>query len=301
MRAILGLGLALATGCAQIETRTDVQIIRTPDSSTHVVGPPTGKPTARGAQVQWTQTGSAVSFDVFVTHQCTPLRHEPVQRVETITRTTGGALYWEFGIGGVLLAAGLTGLLAPQVFGQSVQNANGEIVQDTRAGYRVGGIFTGLSAVALGAGTYDAVRSRDEVVTTDAHIVHRGEPGPCAEPQTPVTGRTVELVVGDWQATAKTDDHGTVRFDLPPSDAPPPYTPIAPDPLGVPSVLDRPVEPPPQALRHGVLRLGGRAALPFDFVAPYGVADAQEHRGEVLLDPAPIRQAPPRPRPASPP
>ena len=284
-RRAVTLAAVLTGGCAQIQTTSKVEIIAKDDAPALVLGPPAAAITARGATVAWTQRGDAIAFEIYATKRCAVLRHDPVVRVERITRSSGGAVYWEFGVGGVLLAAGLTALIRPELFGQPALNADGERVRDTKAGYRLGGILTALSAVPLGAGVYDLARSRDEVRTTDAYRVHVGEAAACDEPELAAAGRTVEFIVGDWKTTATTDAQGHAEVKLPhvnelPSSA---------------AELDEPQQVPEPHTLTGVLRLGAREALAVDFVVPYESAEAQGHSGQVVIEPQPLRRAPPMP------
>lgn len=284
-RRAVTLAAVLTGGCAQIQTTSKVEIVAKDDAPARVFGPPAAAVTARGATIAWTQQRDAIAFEIYATKRCAVLRHDPVVRVERITRSSGGAVYWEFGVGGVLLAAGLTALIRPELFGQTALNAEGQQVRDTTAGYRLGGILTALSAVPLGAGVYDLARSRDEVRTTDAYRVHVGEAAACDEPELAAAGRTVEFIVGDWKTTATTDAQGRVQVQLPGVDEPPTTT----------VALDDPGQPPEAETLTGVLRLGGREALTVDFVVPYESAEAQGHSGRVVIEPQPLRRAPPKP------
>ena len=315
-------------GCAQIKSTSQVEVIPKDGAPSIVIGPPAAAITAQGATASWTQHGNAIEFEVFATRRCAVLRHEPVVRVERITRKSGGALYWEFGLGAALLAGGLTGLIRPELFGQPAINAMGETVRDTAAGYRVGGILTALAAVAIGAGIYDVVRSRDEVRYTDAYRPHVGEAAPCDEPTRPLAGRSLELIVGSWQASASVDEEGHASFVLPGPDELDPVevegqehgltkdtvtlldnggffdpkrfddaTPASTERVELVTDEDgtvRVVAEP--AVRGGVLRLGGRDAMAFDFVVPYGSAKAEGHTGEVVIEPQPVGQAPRPPK-----
>lgn len=315
-------------GCAQIKSSSEVEVIPREGAAALVIGPPASAITAQGATASWTQRGSAIDFEVFATRRCAVLRHEPVVRVERITRKSGGAVYWEFGLGAALLAGGLTGLIRPELFGQPAINAMGETVRDTGAGYRIGGIFTALAAVAIGAGVYDVVRSRDEVRYTDAYRPHVGEAAECDEPTRPLEGRSVELIVGSWQTSGTVDAGGRASFVLPAADE---LDPIETEPQGhgltkaTVTLLDNGgffdpkrfddaapaseerielvtdddgtvrVVPEP-AVRGGVLRLGGRDAMAFDFVVPYDSPDAEGHSGQVVIEPQPVVKAPPVPK-----
>ena len=314
-------------GCAQIKSSSEVEIFAR-DAEVLVIGPPAAAITAQGATASWTQRGNAIDFEVFATQRCAVLRHEPVVRVERITRKAGGAIYWEFGLGVALLAGGLTGLIRPELFGQPAINAMGETVRDTAAGYRIGGILTALAGLAIGAGIYDVVRSRDEIRYTDAYRPQVGEAAQCDEPTRPLAGRSLELIVGSWQASATIDEDGRVSFVLPAVDE---LDPIEQQTKGhgltkdTATLLDngRFFDPnrfddaapasdervelvtdedgtirvvPEPVVRGGVLRMGGRDAMAFDFVVPYDTAKATGHSGQVVVEPQPIGQAPAKPK-----
>lgn len=280
-RAALALVVALGSGCAQLKTTSRVEIHPRPAARTLVIGSPASVIKARGATAEWTQDGETMRFEVSVTRECAVLHHEPVLRVETISKSSGGALYWEFGLGGLLLAGGLVGLIRPDLFGPRAIDSQGQATRDTAAGYRIGGILTGLSAVAIGAGVYDVLRTRDEVRTTEAFRPRVGEAAQCDEPDMPLTGRMVEIVVGEWSQRATPDDDGIAHFELPPPNA---------WPASIPRVVAEACVVP------GVLRLGGRTALRFDFVVPYDAPAAKGHHGQLVVTPQPVRRTPPRPR-----
>jgi len=172
------------------------------------------------------------------------------------------------------------------------------------------------------------VRSRDEIRYTDAYRPQVGEAAQCDEPTRPLAGRSLELIVGSWQASATIDEDGRVSFVLPAVDELDPieqqtkghgltkdtatlldngrffdpnrFDDAAPasdervelvtDEDGMLRVVPEPV------VRGGVLRMGGRDAMAFDFVVPYDTAKATGHSGQVVVEPQPIGQAPAKPK-----
>lgn len=321
----LATGLVLGAGCAQIRSTSKVEIITRAKAEPIVLGPPYGQVTAQGVDTRWQQDGDRLEIHLAETRRCSAVRHEPVVRIERITRTAGGALYWEYGLAAVTLGLGLTGLIRPELFSQRSVNADGESVEDLRAGYRVGGIFTGISAVALGAGIYDTVRARDEVRYSDAYRVHVGGATECGEPSVPLGEHSVELIIGKWRSEEPTDADGRVRFLLPPADElqlPPLPDAPAPEPAaaveetaavgGAAAVGDvsssgdaaagdieaPPPEPAPVPIRmaKAVLRIDPSRALTVDFVVPYDAPEARAHAGELAIDPVPVSSSTPQVR-----
>lgn len=208
--------LALACACAQIESSSVVEIMPRPDARPLVLGPPGGEITARGLAVTWAQDTDRLALHIDESRACASVRHVPVVRVERIHRkTAGGAMWWEYGLGAAALAGGLVGLIRPEAFSQATIEDDGVVVKDTATGYRIGGIFTGLGALLLTAAVVDTVRTRDEVLYTDAYRRERGGAVACREPVVPLAAHTVELLVGEWTSAEDTADDGRVRFLLP--------------------------------------------------------------------------------------
>jgi hypothetical protein len=311
--AAIGLATSIALGgCAQIKTSSKIEIVPKPGAKAIVIGPPHGQVSARGIDTQWTQDGDSLEIELVQTRRCSAVRHEPVVRIERITRKAGGALYWEYGIAGAALALGLTALIRPDLFSQGSVSSDGETIEDLRAGYRVGGILTGIGAIALGAGIYDTVRARDEVRYAEAYRVRAGEDTACARPSVPLGEQSVELIIGEWRSEEPTDRDGKVRFVLPPVEelglppapaatepAPAGNEPVAhaeapvaadPDASAPTGEMVAPAPPPvPVRVAKGVLRIDAAHALAIDFVVPYEAPEAREHGGRLEIDPVPTR------------
>ncbi|MCH9687276.1 MAG: hypothetical protein K0V04_37930, partial [Deltaproteobacteria bacterium] len=219
-RARAGLALCLAglmaSGCAQIESRSSVEIMPRTESPALTLGPPGGLVTARGLDAQWTQDGDRLGLRLLESRTCASVRHVPVVRIERVDRkTAGGAMWFEYGLGAGSLGLGLAGLIRPEAFSQAAIDANGEIVRDKGTGYRIGGIFTGIGVLLLTAAVIDTVRTRDQVIYTDAYRREQGGTVTCQDPKVPLIGQTVELLVDEWSTVEPTDDDGEVRFLLP--------------------------------------------------------------------------------------
>ncbi|MEM9455007.1 MAG: hypothetical protein AAGF11_12560 [Myxococcota bacterium] len=213
--ATLSVVLALP-GCAQIITRSTVEINPRADATPLVLGPPGGEVTARGMEAEWTQDGDRLVLQLKESRTCASVRHVPVVRVERVDRrTAGGAMWFEYGLGAAALATGLAGLIRPEAFSQGSATVDGQLVEDTSAGLRIGGIFTGLGAILLTAAVVDTVRTRNEVIYTDAYRREQGGSIECRDPLVPLQAQTVELLVDEWSTVEPTGDDGTVRFLLP--------------------------------------------------------------------------------------
>lgn len=295
--AAFGLATSVVlAGCAQIKTSRQIEIVPRPNSKAIVIGPPQGEITARGIDTRWRQHGDRLEVELVQTRRCTGVRHEPVVRIERITRKAGGALVWEYGIAAASIALGLTALIRPELFSQGSVTPEGDTVRDLRPGYRVGGIFTGIGAIALGAGIYDTARARDEVRYSDAYRVKAGEDTACARPSVPLGEHVVELIIGEWRTEEPTDRDGKVRFLLPPVDAPAvesePGIEAEPAVEGEPAVESEPA-PIPVRMAKGVLRIDASHALTVDFVVPYEAPEAREHSGELTIDPVPTQAVAP--------
>lgn len=209
--------LGLMPGCAQIVTRSSVEVVPRHDAAALVLGPNGGEITSRGVKAGWTQDGDRLAVRLEESRTCNEVRHVPVTRIERVDRrTAGGAMWIEYGLGGAATAAGLIGLIRPEWFSQAtVVTDDGRTLRDTRAGYRIGGILTGLGVLLLTAAVIDTVRTRDEVRSTDAFRREEGGTVECMDPLAPMQGQTVELLVGKWSTVEPTNDEGSARFLLP--------------------------------------------------------------------------------------
>lgn len=218
-RAVAGaLVLGLSPGCAQIVTRSSVEVVPRHDAAALVLGPGGGEITSRGVKAGWTQDGDRLAVRIEESRTCNAVRHVPVTRIERVDRrTAGGAMWIEYGIGGAALATGLVGLIRPEWFSQAtVITEDGRTLEDKRSGYRIGGILTGIGALLLTAAVIDTVRTRDEVRSVDAYRREEGGVVECLDPLAPMQGQTVELLVGKWSSVEPTGDEGDARFLLPP-------------------------------------------------------------------------------------
>ena len=208
--------LGLIPGCAQVITRSSVEVVPR-DGAALVVGPPGGEVTARSVEADWTQDGDRLTVRIEESRTCNSVRHTPVTRIERVDRRTArGAMWFEYGFGAAALAAGLTGLIRPEWFSQAtVTTEDGRVLEDKKTGYRIGGILTGIGSLLLVAAMIDTVRTRDQVFYADAYRREEGDVVQCMDPLVPMDGQTVELLVGKWSTVEGTDDGGGARFLLP--------------------------------------------------------------------------------------
>ncbi|MCX4248077.1 hypothetical protein [Paraliomyxa miuraensis] len=204
-------------GCAQVISRSTVEVVERSEASVLVLGGDGSEITGRGLEAEWTQDGDRLALRLAESRTCTAVRHLPVTRIERVDkRTARGAMWFEYGFGAAATAGGLVGLIRPEAYSQAqTVTPEGEVLEDKGSGYRIGGIFTAIGVVLLTAAVVDTVRTRDEVRYTDAYRRDDGGAAPCKEPRAPLRGRTVELLVGKWSTTEPTADDGAVRFLLP--------------------------------------------------------------------------------------
>jgi len=319
LAGLLALALAASSGCAQIRSSSEVEIVPRANASARTFGPARGQIVGRALHVAWEQQLDDLTITVTERRSCRAIRHEPVVRIERETRRADGGLYWEFGLGAVLLAVGITGVARPETFASTGRDADGEVVVDEASGLRIAGFFLAAGGILAIAGIVDVIRARDRVTYAEAYAVTLGEPIECAVPQAPVPDRDIELVLGEWTLAARTDREGRARFLLPaepelraliaaPAPASPRESPPAPPPPplkapGDPRPLppggpapepEPPAEPPPPApapdpdaprIVRGGLRLGRLQVVVVDLQLPFGATAWAPHRGEADLEP----------------
>ena len=204
----------LGAGCAQISSTSEVHLVPG-EGEPRVYGAPGGWELDRSYEARWVQLGNQLVVELSEHRSCRQILHVPVVRVEEIDRKPDATLVWEFVVTGALAGFASFAFARPEAFGGQYQDESGEIVTSTEAGYRTGGIFMGIAAIMFASGVYDAVRSRDETIYTDAFELRPGDPVACAEPVRPVAERTVTLVVEEHEYAAITDREGRVRLWLP--------------------------------------------------------------------------------------
>ncbi len=254
--------LALALGCAQITSTSEVNLV--PGSGEpRIIGATGGWELDRFYEARWLQLGNQLVVQLNEHRSCQEIVHVPVVRVEKITRRADATLVWEFVVAGALAGFATFAFSRPEAFGgRYIDNESGEVVVNNTAGYRTGGIFMGIAAILLASGAYDIARSRDETVYTDAFELRPGEPVACAEPVRPVAERRVALVVGEHEHEAVTDREGRARLFLPDER----------------EFADRAGKVTARVVNAAV-RLDDNRAVRVDFAVPYDRADAQSHTG----------------------
>lgn len=301
--SLIAAALLTCSGCAQIDSRSTVQVTPRPELEPRWLGE-AKTVVGRDLSMVWSQSLSTVEIQLEEARTCRAVLHQPVDRVESVDRTIKhGALYWEYGAGAAILAVGLAALIKPEAFSPQAVNADGTPGRDTTAGYRLGGIFTALGAGLVGIGAYDTVRSRDTVTTTRAYQVTTGDKTPCISPSGPRTGVEVELVIGPWTSSATTDMNGLARFGLPgesqlgitlpepPAPKPePPEESETPEnraavPTAEPEAMEEAEPAPPVSLdveATATVRVGDREAT-FTVLAPLSSPTARERSGAADL------------------
>ncbi len=312
-RSLIAVALVTCTGCAQIESHSTITVTPRPELEPKWLGE-AKTVVGRELSLAWSQSLSTVEIQIDEARTCRAVLHAPVDRVESTDRTVKhGALYWEYGAGAAILAVGLAALIKPEAFSPQAVTASGTPGRDTTTGYRLGGIFTAIGAGLIGIGAYDTARSRDTVTTTRAYQVTTGDTTPCISPSGPRTGIEVELAIGSWTSTAKTDLDGIARFGLPseselgitlaepaplapetPLEPEAPASEATPEPEPEPAVPE-PAPAPPVSLdveATATVRVGELQAT-FTVLAPLSSPAARERGGSADL------QAPGVPRPTA--
>ncbi len=308
-RSLLAAAVIVCSGCAQIDSRSTITVTPRPELEPKWLGEAKSV-VSRELNLAWSQSLSTVEIQLDEARTCRAVLHAPVDRVEAVDNTVKhGALYWEYGAGAAILAVGLAALIKPDAFSPRAVTASGTPTRDTTTGYRLGGIFTALGAGLIGVGAYDTVRSRDSVATTRAYQLTTGERTPCTSPSGPRTGVEVELSIGSWTSTAKTNLEGVAHFGLPgeaalgiPLPEPPPAVPpetetetesptsaVPDEPQAeVPEAL-APQPPPLDVEATATVRVGELEAT-FTVVAPLSSPSARERSGSAeLRSPGPPR------------
>lgn len=301
-RSLIAAALLASSGCAQIDSRSTIQVVQRPELEPRWLGE-AKTVVGRDLSMAWSQSLSTVEIQIEEARTCRAVLHQPVDRVESVDRTVKhGALYWEYGTGAAFLAVGLAALIKPEAFSPQTVNADGTPGRATTAGYRLGGIFTALGAGLVGVGAYDTVRSRDTVTTTRAYQVTTGDTTACISPSGPRTGIEVELAIGSWTSRATTDTDGVARFGLP-GEAQLGITlpePLRPEPQVEPETPEAPASeatPEPEATTEGpapeptvpldvetiaTVRVGDREAT-FTVLAPLSSPAARDRSGDAEL------------------
>jgi hypothetical protein len=217
-RLMVGIALlGLVPGCAQVISRSSVEVMPRTDAKALVIGPTGGEITGRDVKAAWTQDADRLTVRFEESRTCNSVRHVPVVRIERVERRTArGAMWFEYGLGGGAMVGGLIGLIRPEWYSQArVTTEDGRMLEDKRTGYRIGGILTGIGTLLLTAAVIDTVRTRDEVRYADAYRREEGGVVQCMDPLAPMEGQSVELLVGKWSSVEGTDDGGGARFLLP--------------------------------------------------------------------------------------
>lgn len=210
----IGVGLGLVAGCAQVKTTSEVRILPR-EGERKVVGRPSGDVRDRAYEVAWLQRGREVIVEVHEHRRCQVQLHVPVTREEKIHRKLDGTIYWEFGVLAVTGTVATWAYADPGAFGGVLINPEGQLIENTKGGYRIAGVFTGLAAITLTAIIIDFVRARDTVRYADAYRLTPGPYTTCAQPVVRKGEHDVRLRLGDAEVRGHTDPTGRARLTLP--------------------------------------------------------------------------------------
>lgn len=270
--AIAITGACLACAHIEVETRTEVRPVANAEpvvlgSGTQVVD--------RAPSAKWMQAGPELLVQIEVRQRCRALRFAPVVRTQYVERSDREhTLIWEFGLAGVMGGLATFALASPSQFGGRARGEDGRLLVDNTAGYTAGGMFLGVAALSLIAGTIDAARLRDTQVQARALDPQLGEEVPCPEAVWHPSGRTLKLVTHGRTVQAQSDEGGRARFRLPPAKAGPSRTVTA------------------------AILIDDTLAVQVDFVVPYDSPDAHGHHGQISPAQAQLeRQLPEGPEP----
>lgn len=212
--ATVAAALGGMAGCAQVKTTSTVRVLPR-DGDSEVVGRPSGDVSDRAYEVAWLQRGREVIVEVHEHRRCQVQLHVPVVREEKITRKLDGTIYWEFGVLAVTGTVATWAFVDPGAFGGVLINGQGDLVENTRGGYRIAGVFTGLAAITLTAIIIDFARARDTVRYADAYRLTPGPYTTCDQPVVEKAAHDVRLRLGDVEVRGRTDESGRARLTLP--------------------------------------------------------------------------------------
>ena len=251
----------------KFRTTTLVQTLPKTNTQPQTIGPAAQQVVDWGLRARWKQELDALHVQLVQTRTCARVVHVPVVRRVEISRKTDGAIYWEYGLGAVLVGLGIWALASPTTFTAPRQSVDGDLVNDGRTGYRLGGVVGGIGLGLLTAGVVDSVRARDNVQYVDAYQVRPGETVACETPQVPLAAHEVALVWGEWTYNKTTDAEGHVALLLPPE-----VMLAQNDPAATPNG-------PRERRVNAVVRVDATHALGVDFIAPYASLAARRHQG----------------------
>ncbi len=220
---LCGLGVLLAcASCAEIRTRTETKIHA--DSEKPVqeaffagsAGDGAGRRiTSRRFGARWRQQGPLLDLWLTQWRTCQVVYRVPVIRETRTIRTADAGLYWEFGIAAVAAAIATVAFMKPEAWSSAAIDETGKLYREASAGYTIGGLFTGIGALALIAGIHDVIQIRDSIETEETFVLRDGPATGCDPERAVASGISATLVLGTWRHTAMTDADGHVQVQLP--------------------------------------------------------------------------------------
>lgn len=274
----LALAVLLAGGCAQISATTQLRVVPVAGVAPLSVE---RRVIERQLEARWLQRGDTLAIELIEHRRCQVVEHVAAVREEHSVRRADSAIYWEYGIAALLLGVAAFSFARPDLFAVPEPDPAGE-KRDPKTGYRLGGVFTGLGAAALGAGIYDTVRARDRVHRSSTVMLRNGPAADCEQPSLPASQRRLELQLGEFRSHTATDLQGRARFMLPGPESWP-AAPADPQMDGMDG-MDAPVRP--QSRRwSGTLKIGAERSVVVEVVLPYGLTELVPSTGAAMSAP----------------
>ena len=256
----LALAVSVTAGCAQISAITEVRTVPVAGARPLSIE---RRVIERQVEARWLQRGDTLAIELIEHRRCQVLERVAAVREEHSVRRADAAIYWEYGLAGVLLGLAAFSFARPDLFAAPEPDPAGE-KRDPRTGYRLGGVFLGLGAGALGAGIYDSVRARDRVHRADTVALRPGPAADCEQPSVPASQRRLDLRLGESRSHTVTDLEGRARFVLPGPELWPPPMPAEDEVPG----MDAPPRPV-QRRWSGTLTFGQGRSVALEVVVPY--------------------------------
>jgi hypothetical protein len=261
------LWVAASTGCAQISATTEVRTVPVAGARPLSIE---RRVIERQVEARWLQRGDTLAIELIEHRRCQVVERIAAVREEHSVRRADAAIYWEYGLAAVLLGLAAFSFARPDLFAAPEDDPAGE-KRDPKTGYRLGGVFAGLGAAALGAGVYDTVRARDRVYRSDTVALRTGPAADCEQPSVPASQRRLALQLGEFRSHVSTDLEGRARFVLPGPELWPEQAPAPVDEMiGVDGADEANAPARAQQRRWaGTLTVGQGRSVALEVVLPY--------------------------------
>lgn len=264
--SILSIAVGPLAGCAQISTTTQLSTRPVPGVSPLSIE---RRVVERQIEARWLQRGDSLSVELIEHRRCQVVEHVAAVREERSIRRADAAIYWEYGLAAALLGLAAFSFARPELFAVPQPMGSRE-TRDPKTGRRLGGVFAGLGALALGVSVYDTLRARDRVHRSQVVVLRPGPAADCDAPSLPATSRRVELQLGEYRSHTSTDLEGRARFSLPGPELWP-AEPVADGPESMDGMDGMDAAPAPLQRRRwsGVLKVGLERGMAIEVVLPY--------------------------------